>query len=99
MDLGSTISIGEIVIVLLSFLFLGTAYADIVWGLAVLGLLEVIFWLGLIWSLIYFLYIKRIFTEVSDLWAPALLVGTAIVVMSIFKNPETDSGFFRFREF
>ena len=95
-DLGSTVSIGEMVIVLLSFLFLGTAYADIVWGLAVLWLLQVIFWLGLIWVLIYFLAIKRIVTEVSDLWAPALLIGTAIVVMSIFKTPDSNSVFLRF---
>ncbi len=94
-DLGSSVSTGEIGIVALSFAFLGAAYADLALGLTMLNILEILFWLGLICGLVYFLAIKRVVTEVSDLWAPALLFGTAIVVMSIFKSPDSNSDLLR----
>jgi peptide/nickel transport system permease protein len=95
-DLGSQISITEIVIVLLSFVLLGAAYSDLSLGLVMLSVIVFLTAAGIAFAAAYFLSTVR---EISDLWAPAMLFGTAIVVMSIFKNPESNSeiaNYFRF---
>jgi peptide/nickel transport system permease protein len=95
-DLGSQISITEIVIVLLSFVLLGAAYSDLSLGLVMLSVIVFLTAAGIAFAAAYFLSTVR---EISDLWAPALLFGTAIVVMSIFKSPESSSelaNYFRF---
>jgi len=95
-DLGSQISITEIVIVLLSFVLLGAAYSDLSLGLMMLSVIVFLTAAGIAFAAAYFLSTVR---EISDLWAPALLFGTAIVVMSIFKSPESSSelaNYFRF---
>ncbi|HIA98071.1 MAG TPA: ABC transporter permease subunit, partial [Marine Group III euryarchaeote] len=95
-DLGSQISITEIVIVILSFVLLGAAYSDLSLGLTMLSVIVFLTAAGIAFAAAYFLSTVR---EISDLWAPALLFGTAIVVMSIFKSPESNSelaNYFRF---